>query len=666
MHTAAKALIVYIAVGTCAAYGDPAACAVCHQQIARNYARTGMARSFRQVRAGTNLPEFDGSEYSHQASAEHFTALRRDGGYYVRRDQTGIDGKAANAIEVAVDYVLGSGNDWISYVHRTRDDRLVEFPVSWYPENGGHWGMSPGYDRANHVGFSRQVFYRCMFCHNAYPNLAAGAGDYDDAAIFPAELPEGIDCERCHGPGTNHIAAARHGGQREAVRAAIVNPARLSAERQIEICMQCHLETTQAPLPGSLKRFDRGVFSYRAGEPLPDYMQYFDHAAGTGHDDKFELISAAYRMRKSACFRRSDGRLTCTGCHDPHRALSRTEGRQRTDAICRECHQGRVAELVRDGRHTAGEDCASCHMPRRRPTTAIHIAVTDHLIQRPGAIAAPTPKVEEHDGNTLPYEGEVAAYYPKEADPLYSAIAQVKNLANVRAGLASLGQLLAGAPSKSGEPYFFYGEALVETGEPAKAVPVFQQAFGAEPGNWRYLYGLGQAWLAAGKPERALEAFQRALGLAPRETNFLFGLGAAYESLGRIQEAARTFREATRRNPEDAAAFNNLSLDLSRSGDTAGAEEALREAIRLQPERAVFHMNMAGMLRRQGKTREAEFELDNAVRYGPSTQPEADLTLGSLLLAAGRREEGIGYLKRAAESKDPRVRAAAMRLLSKP
>ncbi|MDP9170171.1 MAG: tetratricopeptide repeat protein [Acidobacteriota bacterium] len=662
-------VIFYLSACAAMAYGDSAVCAGCHPKIAETYARTGMGRSFRSVRADAVLPQFEGGAYDHEASRDHFRTFRRDGRYYVRRSQTGMDGSPVNIRDVPVDYVMGSGSDWMSFLHRTLDNKLVEFPVSWYPENGGHLGMSPGYDRPNHEGFSREVFYRCMFCHNGYPATPTGAGDHNDATFFPSELPEGIDCQRCHGVGARHMEAARQGRSPGVIRAGIVNPARLSAVRQLEVCMQCHLETTQAPLPGALKRFNRGVFSYQPGEPLGDYAVYFDHAAGTGHDDKFELISAAYRLRKSACFVKSGESMTCTGCHDPHRRATPEEAQRRTNGVCNGCHGLRVASLVQENRHAAGTDCASCHMPTKRPTTAIHIAVTDHLIQRPGRTRTAAPSVEEHDGNTLPYWGEVALYYPKQADPLYSAVAQVKDLANVESGVARLEKLLATQHIKEAEPWLVLGEALLATGEMSKAVPMYQQAVRLEPGNWRFLYGMGQAWQSAGKPDRALEAFGRAIALAPGETNLLFGLGQAYEAQNRIPEAVRTFQEIVRRNPEEASALNNLSIDLKRTGDVAGAERALREAIRLQPERAVFHMNLAGLLMGgtgKNKSLEAEHELEEAIRCGPSTLAEADLTLGSMLIAAGQREEGRARLKRATESHDPRIRTAAGRLLALP
>ena len=87
--------------------------------------------------------------------------------------------------------------------------------------------------------------------------------------------------------------------------------------------MQCHLETTSSPLPASIVRYERGPFSYRPGEPLTDFILHFDHAPGTGHGDKFEITGSVYRLRQSECFRKSDGVLTCTTCHNPHDALQR-------------------------------------------------------------------------------------------------------------------------------------------------------------------------------------------------------------------------------------------------------------------------------------------------------------------------------------------------------
>src|SRR4029077_6338593 len=130
-------------------------------------------------------------------------------------------------------------------------------------------------------------------------------------AVYRSDLPRGIDCQRCHGPGDRHTELARAGATAAAI-SAIVNPKNLEPKKRMDVCLQCHLETTSAQLPSAIRRFGRGVFSFRPGQNLDDYVIHFDHQPGTGHDDKFEINSAGYRLNQSACFLKSGGKLTCT------------------------------------------------------------------------------------------------------------------------------------------------------------------------------------------------------------------------------------------------------------------------------------------------------------------------------------------------------------------
>src|SRR5262249_1452206 len=141
---------------------------------------------------------------------------------------------------------------------------LVELPLAWNAENGGSWAMNPGYDRPDHAGFTRAVTYACMFCHNGIPDIPPESSRSGAEPVFSGRIPEGTDCQRWPGPGGNHVEIAESASASdEDIRKAVVNPARLTADRQIEICMQCHLETTSSRLPNSMVRFDRGPFSYR-------------------------------------------------------------------------------------------------------------------------------------------------------------------------------------------------------------------------------------------------------------------------------------------------------------------------------------------------------------------------------------------------------------------
>jgi hypothetical protein len=359
-------------------YVDARLCATCHSEIAKTYAPTGMARSFYSL-----PPTFTGGNpYHHEKSGTWYATVKRDDGYYQRRWRIGNAGQEILVQELRIDYVMGSGNHVRTYLHRTQRGALIELPLAWYPENGGTWAMNPGYDR-DYTLPARTISYECMFCHNAYPNIPSGNDGPGSEPLFAGELPQGIDCQRCHGPGGNHVRAAQTGGD---TRATIVNPARLSPDRQLEVCMQCHLETTSLELPHSIVKYDRGPFSFRPGEPLGDFMIAFDHAPGGKHENDFEIAHSAYRLRKSQCFLRSTGKLTCTTCHNPHDIPRGEAATLHYNSVCGSCHQIK---------HTADPNCIGCHMPKRRTQDVVHAVMTDHLIQRRPPSGDPLAQLSE-------------------------------------------------------------------------------------------------------------------------------------------------------------------------------------------------------------------------------------------------------------------------------
>lgn len=424
-----------------AAYADPAVCASCHDQIAGTYSRTGMARSFSKLRAAQPVGDFTThNRIYHDASGRHYTMVERDGIFYQRRHEVGFDGKDTNVFELKADYVVGSGNHARTLLHRTADGRLLEMPVSWYSERGGYWAMSPGYDRPAHLDFRRLINEDCMSCHNGYAR--GGVRDDGNGPIFPEPLPEGIDCQRCHGPGQAHVDAIK-AGDVEAGRRAIANPATFDRERQLETCMQCHFETTSSPLPFQMRRSEHPAFSYTPGQPLADYFIYFDHAPGSGRDDKFEIAGGAYRLRKSACFQQSA--MTCLTCHNPHDIPRGAKAVQRYVAVCQSCHQsvhrGGAPQIQGVGNSAT---CLDCHMPKRRTDDAVHVVMTDHYIQRrrpPGDLLAQRKEADNFEHGD--YRGEVVLSYPATLpstaeNELYLAVAQVQQGSNLTVGIARL------------------------------------------------------------------------------------------------------------------------------------------------------------------------------------------------------------------------------------
>ena len=146
-------------------------------------------------------------------------------------------------------------------------------------------------------------------------------------------------------PGQEHVNYHRAHPSENAAQA-IIHPRRLSRERQLEVCTQCHGNATRAKGP---------TLSYRPGQPLDDYYR----TAISRHPEEDHVANQIKYLRQSKCFQKSE--LTCTTCHDPHRATDHAA----VEKSCAQCHepagcreQARIPAAVRD-------NCTGCHMPGR-------------------------------------------------------------------------------------------------------------------------------------------------------------------------------------------------------------------------------------------------------------------------------------------------------------
>lgn len=581
---------------TQSAYADPRTCAACHQEIANTYKQTGMARAFHKA-TPADAPD---TPFLHKLSGRNYQFQKRDGKLFLQRQEE--DG--TNQIEKEIHYVLGSGNHAKSYLHKTPQNRFLEMPVNWYPRDGGYLAMSPGYDRADHMDMRRAIGFECMFCHNGYPQIP-NASSADDP-VYPGPIPEGIDCQRCHGPGREHVEKPGKGN--------ILNPKSLPRPRQQEVCMQCHLEPTSYPLPNAIVRFEKGIFDYNPADPLPTQAVHFDHAPGSGREEKFEIASSAYRLRQSKCFLASGDNLTCTTCHNPHAVTTAF------DAACQQCHKTLHAK------HPAqAQNCATCHMPKRRTEDVIHVVVTDHKIQRPPAKKVDwlAPRQERHETmGATSYQGEVALYYPKTVEnDLYPAIAQVMHQSNTKQGIPRLEAALTKLQPAHPAYYLQLAQAYHSSGEPAKAVPYYQQALAKRADYLPALRSLGATQAQSGQLAEAQSTFERATRAHPRDSLSWLELARIYRQQQKGADAAAAARRAIEYEPELVDAHVVLGMILLDANDRAGAEAAFRAALREQPNQADAHTNLGNLLNARGEAREAERHFQRAIQYQPRNAP---------------------------------------------
>ena len=609
-------------------------CGECHAAIAQSYSATGMGRSFSRPAPSNRIEKYSGSAFYHAPSDTYFEMVERNGEYFQRQYQFGFRGQRTNESETAIDYIMGSGNHARTYLHRRPDNELIELPLGWYAEKGGYWSMNPGYDRPDHAGLSRSIPYACMFCHNGYPEIPEARGPRANPVF--RNIPEGIDCQRCHGDGREHVRLAQASGSRlEAVRAAIVNPSRLTSDRQLEVCLQCHLEPNGGSLSNLMVRYERAPFSYKPGEPLAGFRLHFDQPATAS--DRFEIVgSAAYRLMQSQCFLKSKGAMTCTTCHDPHSQV------QHQNEACMKCHANTVV-------HSADPDCIGCHMPKRRAQDAVHVVMTDHLIQRkkPDRDLLGPLAEELHSDNA----GKVEPYYPPDVSNLYLGIAQVSERSSRVEGIARLRTAITNSKPSAAEYYLQLGDALRASRRFSDAIEPYEEAVRREPQSAIAHLRLGLDLARARQFGRADEQYKAAERLAPADASLFKDIGISYLEQGRMADAGAAFGRSIALDPAQYEAHNGLGGVHMKTGDPVHAESEFRAAIVLRPHYSEAHHNLAYLLSVAGRPDEAEYHFKESLHIN-AANVEARFDYAAMLSRLNRAAEARVELQKVL-SQDP-------------
>lgn len=299
-------------------------CRSCHAGIYDAYAQTAMAKSSGRVES--------------LAPAEFSAAGHR---YRIANNRLFFDGGSA-----AMDYFIGSSAAGRSYV-RAHEGHLFELPVTWYQQKR-KWDASPGYEKEATIHLTRAVEPSCLQCHSSRVRPVLGTQNRFGEPPF---LENGVSCERCHGPGSEHV--------KDPGAAKMVNPAKLEPERRDAVCSQCHL-TGEA----RIEKAGRKIADYKAGELLSDYASYF--VLKLGRRD-LKVTSHVEKLAGSACKIASADVLWCGSCHEPHTNADHSQ------QACLGCHEKA---------HNKAERCVNCHMPRTKAIDAGHGVMTDHSIPR--------------------------------------------------------------------------------------------------------------------------------------------------------------------------------------------------------------------------------------------------------------------------------------------
>jgi hypothetical protein len=316
-----------------AAYVGAGACAECHQQEYRKQTASHHAHALQPIE-GSLL----GSVLLRESRSP-------DGRLVYEQAGRNIVVREENASEVlTLEWAFGAGAQGSTAVGRL-DHQYIEHRFSYYSRIQG---LAPTFGHAEHVSTpiaelgvfqdSRTIF-RCFHCHGT--GVRPGPQGPDLTHFLP-----GVQCERCHGPGSSHIQAARARESVVLIQQQIVNPGRFPAKAVIEICGQCH----------------------RLPEP--------DMGDEPELENPVTVRFAPIGLLASRCFR-SSRTLSCLTCHDPHADVRPASDLFYTER-CLDCHAGDTRP-VKYCRRLQRANCLPCHM--KKANLSRYLQFTDHRIR---------------------------------------------------------------------------------------------------------------------------------------------------------------------------------------------------------------------------------------------------------------------------------------------
>jgi hypothetical protein len=324
------------------AYVGDSVCRSCHQEKAKTYLQTAhhLTTSWPSQRTmkGSFTPDSNVLKTSNPYLSFKMTAS--PDGYFQSAEEDLSATKKVSRTE-RIDIVSGSARKGQSYLF-WKGDQLFQLPVTYWTETDS-WVNSPSYpDGSPH--FDKAIIPRCLECHASYFEwLPPPVNRYRKTSLVL-----GIFCEKCHGPGREHVArhrakAALPPGTSEA----IVNPASLSRDRQIDVCGLCH-SGNGTPIQPAL--------SFLPGNALEDYIDI----PYSGPEDAVDVHGNQVQLlRRSKCFR-STTTLTCSTCHDVHTTQVDAAS---FSSHCLSCHQPRQCGQFGKVGDQIARNCIDCHMP---------------------------------------------------------------------------------------------------------------------------------------------------------------------------------------------------------------------------------------------------------------------------------------------------------------
>ncbi len=488
-----------------------------------------------------------------------------------------------------------------------------------------------------------------------------------------------VNCESCHGPGSNHIdfinSEVYKGGER--IKNSGLDYAKDTiSQLQLNTCAPCHA-----------RKADLSQAMIHLGEIMDDMIPQvisdeFYFSDGQIKEEDYEYGSFA----QSKMFHNN---VRCSSCHNPHSGKLKIEGNN----LCLSCHTPKydTPEHHFHALNTEGAQCINCHMPAKtfmgidnrrdhsfrvpRPDQSIlyetpntcnscHKDKTqkwaaDAIVKwygperkyhfsddlAPGSLLndkseshlvkllTDTSQPEIARATAVEYLGKIQTQ--RSADALILALNDLKPLVRYHA-LRSLENFNADVWKQSAYICLTDKVRAVRIAAadlyhrlPKDDIPLSAKSAyePADSENKNYLYyqtdfSVGNVMVADyelqdGDYLNAIIHYVRGLKKDSLMNYARLNLAATYNSTGKNQEALKTLKEAATIDPANDRIFYNLGLLYNELGNVPLTLENFQKASRLNSQNPGLYYNYGLALQQQGKLKEAEQILLKGIGLSP-------------------------------------------------